>query len=134
MAVTPKLESELPNFHANANELQQVLINLLTNARDAVLSTAKPVKEISVITARSQEHLYLKVVDQGSGMEQKVIDRIFDPFFTTKEVGLGTGLGLSISKEILDKNNGSIQIESEPGLGTTITLEFKLDDSISPST
>jgi nitrogen-specific signal transduction histidine kinase len=117
---------EVPPIVANHNELQQVVINLLTNARDAILGRSP---ERPLIEARTffctDGTVALSVKDNGTGMDEKTRDRVFEPFFTTKDVGKGTGLGLSVTKEIVDRNGGRIEVDTTPGDGTTIILKFK---------
>lgn len=116
---------EVPSIMANHNELQQVVINLLTNARDAVLSRSPDRPLIEARSYCTDDTVALSVKDNGTGMDEKTSERVFEPFFTTKDVGKGTGLGLSVTKEIVDRNGGRIEVETTPGMGTTITLKFK---------
>jgi C4-dicarboxylate-specific signal transduction histidine kinase len=104
----------------NAIHLEQVLINFLSNARDAV--SAASVKKVAVRTARRGEWIDVSVQDSGCGMTDEHRSRIFDPFFTTKEVGKGTGLGLSISYGIIKDHGGTIDVSSHPGEGSTFTI------------
>lgn len=109
---------EIPEVYANQGEINQVLLNLLVNAGQAVAAGG-------TITLRTQYYdgtVELSVKDDGSGIEQSHLDKIFDPFFTTKEVGVGTGLGLSISYGIIKDHGGTISVESEIGQGTTFTI------------
>ena len=122
--VHTQLEEQLPLVELNTNEIQQVLINLLTNARDAVNSSGKKQKTISIRTTIKNGFIQLSLADNGTGIKQVVRESIFEPFVTTKEVGKGTGLGLSISKEILDQHGGTMEIESKIGTGTTFFLRF----------
>lgn len=105
-------------------QLQKVVINLLTNARDAVVSTAT--KVITIMTSRHLGHACLAIEDTGTGIPLEVHDRIFDPFFTTKDVGKGTGLGLPVSYGIIKEHNGRIWCESTPEKGSTFSLELPL--------
>jgi C4-dicarboxylate-specific signal transduction histidine kinase len=105
-------------------QLQQVVTNLLMNARDAVVSTAT--KVITIMTSRHLEHARLTIEDTGTGIPLDVHDRIFDPFFTTKDVGKGTGLGLPVSYGIIKGHNGRIWCESTPEKGSTFSLELPL--------
>lgn len=133
VTVRTDLANQLPVISANTNELQQVLINLLTNARDAVLASQRDQKpEIFVATSAQNQVVELRVQDNGVGMDQKTQDRIFEPFFTTKDVGKGTGLGLSVSREILDRYGGTMKIVSKPGEGTTFFLSFPAVEPQSP--
>ena len=102
----------------NPGELEQVFVNLLVNAGDAI-------GEIGTIrvTSRSEgDSIKVTVSDDGSGMDAPTLGRIFEPFFTTKDVGKGTGLGLAISQGIIEKHRGRIEVESRVGRGTTFTV------------
>ncbi len=116
---------EVPPIVANHNELQQVVINLLTNARDAIVSRSPDRPLIEARTFCTADTVSLSVRDNGTGMDEKTRERVFEPFFTTKDVGKGTGLGLSVTKEIIDRNRGRIEVETALGSGTTITLKFE---------
>ena len=113
---------EDPQIEANALHIEQVLLNLLTNARDAVSLTA--VKLITVATAVDKDWVFIRVMDTGIGMSEEIKKRIFDPFFTTKDVGKGTGLGLSLSYGIIDDHQGKLTVESRPGHGATFVIQL----------
>ena len=101
---------------ANPHEVQQILINLLLNARDALHADAPEAAVIRVETRMAENHAELRVSDNGPGVSPENLEKIFDPFFTTKPVGVGTGLGLSISREMAVQNGGSLILENqEPG-------------------
>jgi signal transduction histidine kinase len=116
------LASELPPIWGDANALQQVVMNLLTNARDAVGAGGEIVIETGV-GAEPPGGVQLIVRDTGPGIPPEVLPRIFDPFFTTKAEG--TGLGLSISYGIVRDHRGTVDVRSTPGEGTTFVLTFK---------
>lgn len=99
---------ELPPLSLNQNEIQQVLTNLLLNARDALGSE----RWIEVTTCRENDQVVLRVQDPGAGIPADVAERVFEPFFTTKPVGKGTGLGLSVSQQILQAHGGELVLES----------------------
>jgi signal transduction histidine kinase len=110
-------------IEANRTQLQQVLVNLGTNAMDAMQSGGT----LTIRTRRNgRDDFYLEVADTGEGIPGEVKPRIFDPFFTTKEVGKGTGLGLSLVYEIVQQHQGSISVESDVGKGTTMTVRLPL--------
>jgi C4-dicarboxylate-specific signal transduction histidine kinase len=111
---------------ANPIQLEQVFINLLTNARDA-LSEAKR-KTIRIASSRDDERIRITFSDTGPGIPLELQQRIFDPFFTTKEVGTGTGLGLSITYSILKEYGGEISVVSRPGMGATFLVELPFAD------
>jgi signal transduction histidine kinase len=112
------------NVRCNQQQIGQVFINILVNAAQAI-------KENGIIqlhTYEENERIIVEITDNGSGIPEEIIDRVFDPFFTTKEVGKGTGLGLSISYDIIKKHNGSIDVESESGMGTTFRIALPRTD------
>jgi two-component system NtrC family sensor kinase len=112
------LEQDLPNIHVDRNQMEQVLLNLLNNARDAIGQNGR----IRLATSRGDRLVQLRVTDDGRGMPPELMERIFFPFFTTKEVGKGTGLGLSISYGIVKSAGGRIEVSSEVGKGTTFIV------------
>lgn len=129
ISVTVDLDETLPPVLAHVNRLEQVLFNLVTNARDAIQDKYKTLeeegpREITIKTHRNHDRIVMTVSDTGLGMSDTVMGKIFDPFFSTKQTGMGMGLGLSISYGIIKDYDGSIDIESEEGAGTTFTLTF----------
>jgi C4-dicarboxylate-specific signal transduction histidine kinase len=106
----------------NPIQLEQVFINLLTNARDALEDSRR--KTIRIATSRTDESIKIAFSDTGPGIAAEIEPRIFDPFFTTKEVGAGTGLGLSITYSILKEYGGEISVSSRPGKGATFLIEL----------
>ena len=108
----------------NSIQLEQVFINLLTNARDAVVES--PCKAIRILGSRGPTTVELAFRDTGHGIPPGLIGRIFDPFFTTKEVGEGTGLGLSITYGIIKAHGGTISVQSPPDEGTTFLIQLPL--------
>lgn len=107
------------------NEIEQVLTNLIINAKDAVLSNSSK-KLIDIITSVRVGSAVIGVADNGVGIDEKDIRKIFDPFFTKKDVGEGTGLGLSVSYGIVQKHNGSIAVKSTLGVGSTFEVVLPL--------
>src|SRR3989440_10037201 len=107
---------------ANPIQLEQVFINLLTNARDALADSKH--KTIRIASNRNDEQITIAFSDTGPGIPLELQQRIFDPFFTTKEVGTGTGLGLSITYSILKEYGGDISVDSRPGKGATFVIEL----------
>ena len=124
-----KIDEELPFITANPIQLEQVFINLLSNARDAIEQTGKKDGKISVMVSKTKDSVHVKVQDNGCGMDEVTQRKVFDPFFTTKEVGKGTGLGMSISYGILKKIHAEIEVKSKAGEGTefevTLPIEIK---------
>jgi PAS domain S-box-containing protein len=122
--VNAEYAPDLPPLVCSRNQIAQILINLLVNARDAMPGGGQIVVRTGY-RPRSNR-LVLEVQDEGSGIPPELQGKIFDPFFTTKPVGHGTGLGLSIVQGILRAHGGEIQLRSTPGAGTTFTLLFPL--------
>jgi hypothetical protein len=123
--------SALPSVLGNPQQLEQILVNLLLNARDAVESA--PEKVIRVTThlgtfEGGHPGVAISVSDTGEGIRSRHVDKIFDPFFTTKEATRGTGLGLSVSMGIAKAHGGTLLVESRPGAGSTFTLLLPLAD------
>jgi C4-dicarboxylate-specific signal transduction histidine kinase len=113
-----------PTVRGNSIQLEQVVINLLTNARDALASA--PTRKIDIDCGVSGSVVTLVVRDTGPGIPAGLEQRIFDPFFTTKEVGSGTGLGLSITYAIIEEHHGTISVENVPGGGASFRVELPL--------
>ena len=109
----------LPLLTANSNQLQQVVTNLLMNARDAVLSSSEAPRRVQVRSRVQPDTVVVCVQDWGPGIDAELQQRIFDPFFTTKDVGSGTGLGLSISQQLVRAHRGELTVTSAPGAGAT---------------
>ena len=109
----------LPLIKTDPKIVEQVLVNLLVNATQAVDKKDSWVRLKVTVGNSSSDQLMIEVSDNGSGMNEETIKKIFDPFFTTKSPGKGTGLGLSISHNLIEKIGGRIEVESEPGKGST---------------
>jgi C4-dicarboxylate-specific signal transduction histidine kinase len=124
IAVQLDLSPHPPTVIGNAIQLEQVFINLLANARDAVADA--PRKLISISCAVDVGHVCVTVRDTGPGIPEGLEQRIFDPFFTTKDVGTGTGLGLSITYSIIEDHHGAISVTNSPHAGAEFVLEFPL--------
>ncbi|OKY76044.1 MAG: hypothetical protein BM485_05230 [Desulfobulbaceae bacterium DB1] len=119
------LQENLPPIMGENNRLEQVLINLVTNARDAMEKNPAGAERLLTIHSFTDNNdVVVRVSDTGHGIAANILDRIFEPFFTTKEVGKGTGLGLSISHAIVEDYNGTLTVASTEGAGTTFELRF----------
>jgi two-component system, NtrC family, sensor kinase len=112
---------DLPLVEGFAGQLNQVWMNILANAAQALSETGG---EVRISTRHFDDQVEVKIRDTGKGIPANEIDRIFDPFFTTKPLGEGTGLGLSISFGIIEKHHGSISVTSDVGTGTTFTISL----------
>jgi len=114
----------IPEAVVDPAQMQQVFMNLIINAAEAMAGTGR----LSVTTAfeTDREAIQITFRDTGHGIREEDVGRIFDPFFTTKEVGHGTGLGLAISYGIVKEHGGTITVESEVGRGTAFTVELPL--------
>ena len=113
----------LPPIQCFPGQLNQVFMNLLVNAAQAMPDFG----EITISTDIKDDNIVIQISDTGQGIPKESIARIFDPFYTTKEVGKGTGLGLSITHGIIKKHNGTIDIDSEVGKGTTFTIHIPVE-------
>jgi len=120
-----EIDEELPSVKGDAGALNQVLLNLIKNAADAFGDAGG---NIRVEAKAYPEHIDIRVIDDGPGIDLHTLTRIFEPFFTTKETGAGSGLGLSISRQIATSHGGGLILESELGLGTTATLSLPRSD------
>jgi signal transduction histidine kinase len=109
---------DIPEITCFPNQLNQVFLNMLVNAVQAI----KERGTITIKTRADRQHVYVSFADTGAGIPKHNLEKIFNPGFTTKGVGVGTGLGLSISYNIIQKHKGEIKVESEVGKGTTFTL------------
>lgn len=111
---------ELPMLNCHAGQLNQVFMNVLDNAAQAIEENGK----VCIKTGVEDDNIVIIIEDTGTGIDEEVLPKIFDPFFTTKAVGSGSGLGLSISYKIVKSHNGTIDVESEKGKGTKFTIEI----------
>ncbi|MDB4917084.1 MAG: hypothetical protein JWM95_4728 [Gemmatimonadetes bacterium] len=123
--VDVNLDPKLPAIWADPYQLQQVVLNLVANAEQALAEFEGP-RRIRIRTASHAAHIAFEVSDTGPGIPRDHVDRIFNPFFTTKPVGQGTGLGLSISDGIVREHGGKISVETSPGGGATFSVELPL--------
>jgi len=117
--VDTRLTEDLPPVRGDYSRLEEVFLNLFVNAADAMAG-----KGVLKITTRlnTLNSVRVSVSDTGKGIERSFLQHIFEPFFTTKDAGQGTGLGLSIAYGIIREHNGTIDVESEAGRGTTFVI------------
>lgn len=126
----------IPPVPCEGSQIQQVLLNLLKNAAQALFGDQGPSHPLIRLALREtgERMVRIEVQDNGPGMDEVTRKRIFEPFFTTKEVGLGTGLGLSVSYFIVTENHGGrMSVESSPNQGTCFRIELPLNDEVTPS-
>jgi len=117
-ATIHKYYEDVPTVHCSPSQINQIFLNLLTNAADAIEENG----EIVIRTTSDGNKVRISIADTGTGITPEILAKIRDPFFTTKEVGKGTGLGLSIVDQIIQSHGGELLIDSEPGKGTTVTI------------
>ena len=120
--------ADLPNVRVSPDQVQQVFLNLILNALDAMPKGGK----LKVTMKAKGDYIEVRFEDSGPGIDTAVIDKVFDPFFTTKPLGKGTGLGLSICYGIIREHNGEISASSKPGGGAVFTILFPIDDTKEP--
>src|SRR4051812_42162840 len=120
-----EVEPDLPMPDIDPNQIQQVFVNLINNAAQAIASTGRP-GNILVRARRWLDGVAVDVIDDGPGMSETLAAQVFEPFFTTKAEGEGTGLGLSISQGIVKEHGGRIMLSSEEGTGSTFTVQLPL--------
>jgi two-component system NtrC family sensor kinase len=131
ITIGERLATDLPRLTANGPQIQQVLTNFLINARDALTEVERREKVIEVTTELRVKNglrwVALSVTDNGIGIPPENLARIFTPFYTSKEATKGTGLGLSVSLGIAESHNGTIEVASTAGQGSTFTLLLPID-------
>ena len=135
ISVDLDVPAALPRVQGHPNQIEQVVINLITNSRDALAERQRqpvndplwrPVLRVKATAATDAPMVRLEVVDNGSGMPDAALARAFEPFFTTKEVGKGTGLGLSIARAIIERHRGVISLHNRPGDGLTVVVDLPI--------
>jgi signal transduction histidine kinase len=107
----------------NRQQLAQVLVNLLSNAADA----SQPGDRVDLLARLSGDEAVVEIMDQGQGIPEELQETIFEPFYTTKPTGRGTGLGLSLAYKIIEDHNGTLRIDSQPGIGTRVVVTLPLN-------
>lgn len=126
VTIVKEIDAELPELHVDADELRQVILNIINNAKYAM-------KDGGVLTVFAKQwvkkdspFIRIKFSDTGTGIKKEHLDKIFDPFFTTKPVGKGTGMGLPVIHTIITRYGGTIQVESKEGQGTTLIIDLPI--------
>ncbi|MBW1736415.1 MAG: GHKL domain-containing protein [Deltaproteobacteria bacterium] len=127
VSVQNDLSPDLPPIKTDLNRLEQVIMNLVVNARQALDTCSHDCKKLLVETATYNGSVFIKVSDNATGIPDDLLVKIFDPFFTTKEVGKGTGLGLSISQSIVSEFKGRIKVSNNENGGATFTVTAPAD-------
>jgi len=119
--LTVEMEDPRTEIHADPQQFEMILLNLIRNSFDA-FSEGQQGKYLKILSRRVKNRLHIMVEDNGSGIPEELIDQVFVPFFSTKEQG--SGIGLSLARQVMNKHEGTILLESLPGKGTVITLVF----------
>lgn len=141
IAVVQDLNPDLPNVKANQSKIEQVLMNLISNARSAVEEFREKDRRIELKayvrqnTKGTGQKVILEIKDNGGGIPEEIQKKVFEPFFTTKRPGKGTGLGLSVSKKIIEEYHGTLELESTPGEETIFRIVLpavKEDTKVKP--
>ena len=114
---------DIPIVHGYPQQLNQVFMNILVNAAQAIEKTG----EIKIVTGTVDGKVEIRISDTGCGISKENLNKIFDPFFTTKDVGKGTGLGMNIAYNIITKHKGDIRVESTVGKGTTFIIQLPVE-------
>jgi two-component system NtrC family sensor kinase len=125
--IVEDITEDLPFIVGDANQLQQVFLNILNNAHQAMMEIRHQ-RLLRVSTRQKDGLVRVSIEDSGPGIPKSIMSRIFDPFFTTKPLGQGTGLGLSVSFGIIKEHRGSIRAESEPGRGATFIMDLPVPE------
>ncbi|RST72515.1 GAF domain-containing protein [Siminovitchia acidinfaciens] len=130
IALEVDLDPDVPLVDGSIQQLEQIIINLLLNAKDALEEAQRKDKEIIIRTESALDMVTLSVIDNGTGIDSEEMNDIFHPFYTTKEAVKGTGLGLSVSLGIAVAHRGTIDVKSEPGKGSIFTLRLPVKKAV----
>ena len=127
--VSTELDAALPLVSCMANEMSQVVINVVVNAAHAIASrSSESLGHVAIRTGAEGDMAFIEIADDGPGVPEEIQERIFEPFFTTKDVGQGTGQGLALAQRtVVDQHRGRLNLESEAGAGATFRIELPLD-------
>ncbi|PSB13871.1 two-component sensor histidine kinase [filamentous cyanobacterium CCP2] len=118
--------NDLPPVECYPAQINQVFMNILNNAIDALLENSKPEKQVIIQTEAEGDRVRIRIQDNGLGIPENLLGKLFDPFFTTKPIGQGTGLGLAICYQIIEKHKGSIQVHSPLGKGAEFIVTLPI--------
>ena len=127
--VTTRLDSQLPKTMLDPHQVQQVFLNIINNARQAI-EAHQPKGRISITSEHCGQNIRVTFQDNGPGIPEGHLSKVFDPFFTTKEVGKGTGLGLSLCYGIIREHGGTITVRSRPGEGAAFVVELPISTTV----
>ena len=120
---------EIPEVECYGGKMNQVFMNIISNAIQAIRDTGMEDGKIIITTSQENDLVHISIADNGPGMTEEIKQKLFEPFFTTKPVGEGTGLGLSIVYKIIDKINGKIEVNTEPGKGTEFIITLPITNT-----
>jgi len=120
--IATDIDADLPRVYGDANQLHQIFLNFLTNAKDAIDETLGGRVKMKAAPIADMRYVQLLVMDNGKGIPKKILEEVFNPFFTTKAPGKGTGLGLSINYSIIEQHHGFIEVYSEESVGTAFSV------------
>jgi PAS domain S-box-containing protein len=126
-------DRDLPPVYCNRTEIEQVFLNVIKNAAQALAGRVTPRSRITLRTCKDEEFAQVEIADNGPGIDEAIRGRVFEPFFTTKPVGIGTGLGLSVSYFIItERHHGTISVTSAPGAGSCFIIRLPLSRRAAP--
>jgi len=130
--VTTALEPKLPDVYCHVGQINQVILNIIVNAAQAIKAQERQESgSIEIETGAAEEYVWCRIKDDGPGIKAEHLNKVFDPFFTTKPAGQGTGLGLNISYDIIvNKHQGELIVESEFGCGTAFTIKLPCRNAV----
>lgn len=120
------LDPQLPAVRVVGDHVTQVIMNLLINAADAAEGRVEPKPRIVISSSHNEDGVVVTVTDNGTGMDKATLDRVFEEYFTTKPLGKGSGIGMAVSKSLIESDGGTIGVESELGIGTTVTISLSV--------
>ena len=126
ITVVKNYSPEVPKIEAYGGQLNQVFMNILDNAQDAMGESGT----LTINLNKIDDKVKLEFIDTGAGIPEENLKKVFDPFFTTKPVGKGTGLGMSISYRVINDHHGTINVESEMGKGTKFTIVLPINQPL----
>ncbi len=124
------LVQELPKVYVDSGQIQQVILNILNNAKQAMKTNDENNRKITIFTELAGNHIKIKIHNNGPAISSEVLTKVFEPFYTTKKRGEGTGLGLTISYRIMKQNDGNIYVKSSKGQGVSFYIELPVSKNV----